>query len=219
MDTATIQFTLTALAALCAAIRGNFSPCGESLQAQIHPLGERRRGNSWAVTVGAFTVGSILAGGALAGALGLIGSFVAIDAQTGVTVTAVLVLAAGLLDLFGVRPWGPSRQVNENWIGRYRGWVYGIGFGLQLGLGFSVFVMSWGYYAMLAGALISGSPMVGFAAGAIFGLARGVMLFLAVWIDTPERLATFHRRMSLAKGPALTVTAVTMVAVGTIGLI
>ena len=36
--------------ALGAAIRGNWSPCGESLQAQIHPLGERSRGNVWGVT-------------------------------------------------------------------------------------------------------------------------------------------------------------------------
>jgi hypothetical protein len=219
MDSATLQFILTAIAALCAAIRGNFSPCGESLQAQIHPLGERRRGNTWGVTVGAFTVGSVLAGGTLAAMTAALGSFATIAPAIGLTITAVLVLLAGLLDLVGVRPWGPRRQVNENWIGRYRGWVYGIGFGLQLGLGFSVFVMSWGYYAMLAGAFISGSPMAGFLAGAIFGVARGVMLFLAVWIDSPERLNTFHRRMSLAKGPALTVTAVMMTAVGALGLL
>ena len=51
--------------ALGAAVRGNWSPCGESLQAQIHPLGENARGNVWGVTMTSFTVASMAAGGAL----------------------------------------------------------------------------------------------------------------------------------------------------------
>ena len=42
--------------ALGAAVRGNWSPCGESLQAQIHPLGEKARGNIWGITMASFTV-------------------------------------------------------------------------------------------------------------------------------------------------------------------
>ena len=30
---------------------------------------------------------------------------------------------------------GPRRQVDERWLDRYRGWVYGVGYGSQLGLG------------------------------------------------------------------------------------
>ena len=54
------------ITALGAAIRGNWSPCGESLQAQIHPLGEKSRGNIWGVTMMSFTGAVIAAAGALA---------------------------------------------------------------------------------------------------------------------------------------------------------
>ena len=56
----------------------------------ITPLGERGRGNSWAVTVAAYLVGSVL-GGALTGAvLGLLGATVV----TGLPGRVVVALAA-----------------------------------------------------------------------------------------------------------------------------
>ena len=68
---------------------------------------------------------------------------------------------AGILDLAGVAPPGPERQVNERWIDTYRGTVYGFGFGAQLGAGLATFVVSWGVYAVLAGELLSGSAIGG----------------------------------------------------------
>ena len=47
---------------------------------------------------------------------------------------AALGLAADLR-LGGLRLPGPRRQVDERWLHRYRGWVYGVGFGFQLGFG------------------------------------------------------------------------------------
>ena len=206
--------------ALAAAVRGNWSPCGESLQAQIHPLGERSRGNRWGVTVGAFAVGSMVAGSALAVLLALIGMVMFPDVATNwrVAVTAILAGLAGALDLSPIRPWTPQRQVNENWIGRYRGWVYGIAFGFQLGVGFAVFVMSWGYYAMLATALLSGSTAIAALIGITFGLGRGVLLYLSRRIQTPDQLARFHRRMAEMKGPVFSATAVAMVVVAGLAL-
>ncbi len=181
--------------ALGAAIRGNWSPCGESLQAQIHPLGEKSRGNVWGITMAAFTTGSVLAGAGLAAITGALGGVLFDFGHAAIWIVALLAAAAGILDLSPLKPWTPRRQVNENWIGRYRGWVYGAGFGLQLGLGFAVFVMSWGYWAMLGIAFVTGSPQAGALLGATFGLGRGLLLLLSHKNTTPDRLNHFHNKM------------------------
>lgn len=181
--------------ALGAAVRGNWSPCGESLQAQIHPLGERSRGNVWGVTMAAFTAGSMVAGAALTYLLGLVGGVLIEFGDSAIWIAGILAVAAGALDLSLLKPWTPRRQVNENWIGRYRGWIYGAGFGLQLGLGFAVFVMSWGYWAMLAIAFVTGSAATGALFGATFGVGRGLLLLLSRTSTTTERLHSFHRTM------------------------
>ena len=110
----------------------------------ITPLGERGRGRRWGRTVTAYVVGSALGGAAAGAAAGALGGmvqraapagagllwFAAAAALTGAAVDAALAAAA--------LPWkrlpGPRRQVNEEWLTRYRGWVYGAGFGVQLGL-------------------------------------------------------------------------------------
>lgn len=207
------------ITALGAAVRGNWSPCGESLQAQIHPLGERSRGNIWGVTMTAFTMASMLAGAALAGTMGLVGALSIGSNRISVWVVAGLAIVAGAMDLSPMKPWTPRRQVNENWIGHYRGWVYGAGFGLQLGLGFTVFVMSWGYWAMLAIAFLSGSAAVGMLLGATFGLGRGILLLLSRQSTSPERLSSFHRRMAATKPWVFRGTGMATVAAGVAGLI
>lgn len=203
-----------AVVALGAAIRGNWSPCGESLQAQLHPMGELSRGNIWVVTIAAFTAGSALAGATIGALSGVVGSFILDDQAAPIWSVALVAIAAGIADLSPMTPLTPRRQVNENWIGRYRGWVYGFGFGLQLGVGFAVFVMSWGYYAMILIALLSASPALGAALGVIFGLGRGVLLYLSLRIDTPVQLASFHRRMARLKQPVFMATGVFSLAVG-----
>ncbi len=214
-----VQLVVALVIALGAAVRGNWSPCGESLQAQIHPLGERSRGNIWAVTITAFGVASILAGGLTTLMFGLIGSFQPVSESVALVITGLLGLIAGALDLSPLTPWTPRRQVNENWIGRYRGWVYGAAFGAQLGVGFAVFVMSWGYYAMLAAAFLTGSPLAGFVVGAAFGLGRGILLFLARRIGSPEQLASFHVRMARMKRPVFQLTALATIGAGLLALL
>ena len=56
---------------------------------------------------------------------------------------------------------GPRRQVNERWLDEYRGWVYGLGFGAQLGLGVTTIVTSAATYVALFAALLSGTPAAG----------------------------------------------------------
>ena len=205
--------------ALGAAVRGNWSPCGESLQAQIHPLGERRRGNVWGVTIVAFTIGSVFGGAAVTALMGLFGAAALGGEPTSIWLAASAALAAGVLDLTPLRPWTPRRQVNEDWIGRYRGWVYGAGFGLQLGVGFAVFVMSWGYWAMLLISFMTASPAAGALTGAVFGLGRGLLLYLSRTNTTPESLGRFHERMMRYKRPTFMATAMMMVIVALTSLI
>src|SRR5947208_2820969 len=109
--------------------------------ASINPLGERGRNQRYAITVAAYVAASTLAGLAFGALLGLLGTPFA---SSTLAVLAVGVLAAlGLAvdaRVFGTRVPGPHRQVDENWLARYRGWVYGVGFGAQLGVAFATIV-------------------------------------------------------------------------------
>ena len=137
----------------------------------IHPLGERGRQNNWMVTVGSFTIASTIVGAISGGLLGQVGSAVGsgIDHRILLAGTAVMAVAAGTLDLVRTRPLGTQRQVNESWIGHYRGWVYGGAFGAQLGTGVMTYVVTWGVYATFAAELLTTSPIGGALVGATFG--------------------------------------------------
>lgn len=162
----------------------------------IHPLGERARGNRWGVTVTAFTLGSLSAGAVVGGTLGLIGSGFAMRDDLGLLTLGALAVVAGGLDLAGVKAAGPSRQVNERWIGSLRGTVYGFGFGAQLGAGVATFVVTWGVWAVFIAELLSGSVASGALIGAVFGLGRAVAPLAAGWIDRPSRLTRFNATLA-----------------------
>src|SRR3954453_20692927 len=108
----------------------------------IHPLGERVRGNKWIDTAGWYVAGSTAAGAMTGALLGAVGAPLA--SRLSATVELVVVAAICALVVAGdiaaargpaLHPPGGRRQVNEDWLGRYRGWLYGAGFGVQLGLG------------------------------------------------------------------------------------
>src|SRR4051812_17450103 len=131
----------------------------------ISPLGERARGNRWTVTVTAYVVASVLGGLTTGALLGLVGSALHVSALVAAAVCAIAAVAEVIRRVPSMR-----RQVDEDWRTRYRGWVYGIGFGYQLGLGFVTIITSAATYAMLALCLLSGSLAAGLAIGACFGL-------------------------------------------------
>src|SRR4051812_28584364 len=97
----------------------------------ITPLGERGRHNRFWVTATWFVVGAIAGGitaGAIAGAAGqLVDTVVSLDANWVIAVAAGLAAAATVADARG-RLRSVHRQVDEDWLTRYRGWVYGLGF-------------------------------------------------------------------------------------------
>ena len=172
----------------------------------INPLGERARGSRWGMTVAFFAIGS-LAAGALAGAvLGWAGSVAlqGVEPVTQLTAFALIVLVGTVFDvgLFGARLPSIRRQVNEDWLGRYRGWVVGVGFGAQLGVGVATIVTTSAVYATLAASVLAGSARAGLLIGLVFGAARALSMFGAAGADDPASVAALDARFRRWEEPA-----------------
>jgi hypothetical protein len=106
-----------------------------------------------------------------------------------------------------------SRQVNERWLDQFRPWVYGAGFGWQIGAGLVTYIKTAALYLMIMLAALTASPAAALAIGALFGLARGLAVLLGRGIVSPGTLAAFHRRFSAAEPIVLAVVVVIEVAV------
>jgi hypothetical protein len=151
------------------------------------------------VTVTAYAVGCLLGGATTGGLLGLVGSL--LPALPVLLLGGAACLIAALADL---RRWLPlgRRQVDEAWLGTYRGWVYGAGFGFQLGLGVVTIVSSAATLALLALALLTQSVTGGLLLGAVFGVARALPTLLSARAHTHAQLlrvaAGLQRRAPLA---------------------
>jgi hypothetical protein len=160
--------------------------------ASITPLGERGRGARWGITVVAFVGGSTGGGvgvGAAGGTLGwVIGMGVSPVNRLWIMVAALVVAVLLDLRIVPIRLPGPRRQVNEQWLQRYRGWVYGIGFGAQLGVGVATIVSTSAVYATLVAAVLAGSPPRGALIGAAFGAVRGLAVLPARVVTDPAGL-------------------------------
>lgn len=165
--------------------------------ASIHPLGERARDRRWSVTVTAYALASTGAAALLGAALGRLGGLMSLG--PGPTAVLVVVLAASALAVDvgagGLRLPTVHRQVDKEWLGRYRGWVVGAGFGFQLGLGVVTIVTTAAVYLTLALALLSGSFAAGAAVGASFGLVRAAMILLMAGVRHPDQLRLALRRV------------------------
>lgn len=175
--------------------------------ASITPLGERGRNQRWGITMAAFDTGSIAGGTVVGGLLGRLGGAVLGSAPAATRLLALgLLLIAGLgLDLRRGSRRLPStrRQVNEDWLFRYRGWVYGAAFGFQLGVGVVTVVTTSAVYLTLAAALLTGSAAAGALVGGAFGLIRALPVLLTARVRRPGELIEFHRRLRAWDRPAL----------------
>lgn len=162
----------------------------------ISPLGERARGNRWSVTVLWLSLGAVAGGAAAGAALGALGqiSVAGVDSNVRLVLLAVACAVAAAWDLSGRRLPG-RRQVNEDWLVAYRSWVYGAGFGLQLGAAVATVVNTALVPVFMVAALISGQAAAGLAMGAVFGAVRGASLMLGRRVRTPEDLRQLHRRL------------------------
>src|SRR3954451_7901310 len=165
----------------------------------ITPLGERGRGRRWGLTTAAYMSGSAVAAAAAGALAGLTGSLVLHGPS--VAIVAVALAAGVALDALGTGP-GPRRQVDESWLYRYRGGVYGFGYGAQLGLGVVTLVTGSAVYVVLGAAFATASPAAGAAIGLAAGIMRGATL-LSPWpIRDTARLVRFHQRMDAQRGTA-----------------
>ena len=146
----------------------------------ITRLGESGRNARWWVTVAWFGIGAIGAGALVGAVMGLLGAAVAgVAGARGAAAALAVLVAAGIatdLRLGGLRLPTVRRQVDDRWLTRYRGWVYGVGFGFQLGLGVVTVVTTSAVYLAFAAAALSGSA----AAGALIGGAFGAVRWLSV---------------------------------------
>jgi sulfite exporter TauE/SafE len=168
----------------------------------ITPLGERGRHSHWSVTVTAFVVAALIASaafGALAGAVGrlVLPGSTGTHLRLGVLAAALLIAAA--LDAAREPTPGPRRQVNELWLDSYRGWVYGAGFGAQLGIGVTTVVYSAATYVAVVAAFLSRDAAAGAAIVGCFGLVRGLTPLAAARVTNTGALVAFHRRFDRAR--------------------
>lgn len=185
----------------------------------ISPLGERARGARWSVVTTAYILSSLLAGalvGLLLGGLGsLLPDSLLVHPVVLLTLAALLVLGAVLDTRAGghaVPSW--HRQVDEGWIGTYRGWVTGTGFGFQLGLGVVTIITSTTTYAVLLLELLTGSWWAGALVGATFGLVRALPLLLVRGVQTPQALHDTFRRLTTWAAPVATLARAVLLLAG-----
>jgi len=193
--------------------------------ASINPLVERSRNSRFGITFAAFVVGS-LAGGALlggvAGGAGALAREVAAwsPEATGGAVIALCTVAL-LLDLrvAGIRPPTVRHQVNEDWLTEYRGWLYGAGFGFQLGMGVVTIVTTATVYVTFFLAFLAGAVPAGLLVGAVFGLVRALPMLLVTRVHDPAQLRRTMRRAQTWAPRAQWAALLSLIAAATVGIV
>lgn len=190
--------------------------------ASINPLGERARERRWGVTVGAYLMASTATAALFGAVLGAAGSVLPLGpfaVALAVVALSALALAAdlGRLPLPTVH-----RQVDGDWVGRYRGWVVGVGFGAQLGLGVVTIVNTAATYLMLTLALLTGSAVAGALVGATFGLGRSLVILVVARVHRPDQLRTALRHVQawrpVSERIGIAVQALVLVAAGAVAI-
>jgi hypothetical protein len=190
---------LAVVVAVAAAVRSTWSPCGLSMLSTITPMAERSRGRNWWATATWFLLGATVGGALLGAPAALLAAVVGATGASTATLlgvaTALGVLAVALdLGLAGTTMPHHRRQVDEQWLDQFRSWVYGAGFGVQIGTGLATYIMTAAVYLTVALAALTGRPWTALAICTLFGSVRGLAIFLGVRLDEPVRVALFHFR-------------------------
>lgn len=147
-----------------------------------------------AYIVGATAAGAIV--GLLLGGLGR--PMVSRVDSTVVNTMAVAVMGASVVaDAAAARIGLPSvrRQVSRMWLTAYRDWVYGLGFGAQLGTGVATIVTTATVYATLVLEFLSGTAASGALVGTAFGAVRGLTLLPSAYVRRPNDLDVLSRML------------------------
>jgi hypothetical protein len=214
-----IVLVLAVVTAAATAVRSTWSPCGLSMLSTVTPLAEAGRGRRWSRTAVWFVVGAVVGGLTLGALMAALAALVALLGPSlgvvlGVATVAALVCGASDLDLFGLHLPYHGRQVNERWLDRYRAWVYGGGFGWQIGVGLATYITTAGIYLMILLAAMSGEPLFALVLGAGFGLVRGLAILAGRSITSPDSLLQVHRRFGVLRQPVRLAVAATLLLVG-----
>ena len=207
-------FGLGLVLAVVTAIRSIWSPCGLSMLSTITPLGEAGRGHEFRSTSRWFVVGSVAGGltvGVVMAGLALIVNRLGPNSGLvlGIIAAAALTTAASDGRVGGFHLPSHDRQVNERWLDQYRPWVYGAGFGWQIGVGLGTYIMTAGVYLLILLGGLTGDPWLAASLGALFGLSRGLAVFLASGFDSTEKVLAFHERFESLREPVRRATIVT----------
>jgi hypothetical protein len=164
--------------------------------ASITPHGERGRHSRWGITVSAFLLSATAAAAGAGALLGALGSVAApAPRHAGLAVLLAAIGVAIVLDGLPRAVPGPRRQVDERWLDEYRGWVYGAGYGAQLGLGVTTIVSSAAMYVGLLAAFLTASAPAGALVFGCFGAVRGLTPLVATGVSNQDRLLGFHRAL------------------------
>ncbi len=173
----------------------------------ITPLGQRGRAIAWRVTATAYLIGSVLGGLALGGLSAALGSLIPGPWRASpwafALVAALLLVGLGLdTGVLGRRLPSWRRQVDEAWRTAYRGWVVGLGFGLQLGFGLVTIITSATTYAVALCAAWAGDLGAGLLLGGIFGLVRALPTLGLGRVRDRSALNGVFTRLERLAGPA-----------------
>lgn len=191
-------------AGLAAAIRSTWSPCGLSMLSSITPISERGRGHRFGPTAMFFVLGAALGGACLGGVAAALAAVVsALDPARTVVLLAASAASALAASSDSSLPFTlpyHRRQVNEVWLDSYRPWVYGAGFGWQIGVGLATYIITASVYLLVALAALTASPAIALLLCTGFGLVRGLAVLLTWRVRSPADLAALHRNFS-AIGP------------------
>ena len=217
-----LALTLIAfLIAVTAAVRSTWSPCGLSMLSTITPLAEQGRGHRFRSTASWFVIGAVVGGLTLGLAMAALAAVIATFGLAPATLlalaTAALLVTAGSDSrLLGHQLPNHPRQVNERWLDQYRSWVYGAGFGWQIGVGLAPYIMTAAVYALIVLGALTASPPTALALGVTFGLVRGLAILLGLSITSPASLVAFHRRFDAWREPVRRGTVVVQAVAATI---
>lgn len=192
--------SLAAVVAVAAAMRSTWSPCGLSMLSTITPIGERGRNHRYGVTAAWFVAGAVLGGltlGAATVPLTVVVASLDLGGESRLVIVALLAVVsiASDLQIGGFRLPSHIRQVNETWLDQYRAWVYGGGFGWQIGVGVATYITTAAVYLLIALMALTASPVAALSLGAAFGLVRGLAVLLGRGLTTPHRMMALHRRL------------------------
>jgi hypothetical protein len=202
--------------AVVAAIRSTWSPCGLSMLSTLTPMTERGRGHRYPVTAAWFVVGSLL-GSFLLGLPVAAAAWGLGRLPVPGTSWCAIGAAVALVTLAADRHWGGfrlpehPRQVDETWLVRYRRWLYAAGFGVQIGSGFTTYIMTTAVYLTVGLAVLTAEPLAALSICLLFGLVRGLAVLLTSRVRSTDSLRQVHGWFARWAGWSTAVAAATQV--------